>query len=163
MSAFLYHWPVNGLCRMCSTDFIDWRYIHSWLVFSTQLVNCCPHGRRNFTCVLLSPSLLSYLPVKTTFGGLVSLKFLGPWERVFRSFTDYGKTSLSSYWRGEGGDIKTIKDVIPYISECCLSLSANSFNPWVLLSSTLWIRIRYAWSDTGPVPDLIPNPTLFTQ
>jgi hypothetical protein len=28
---------------LCLTDFIDWRYIHSWLVFSTQLVNCCPH------------------------------------------------------------------------------------------------------------------------
>ncbi len=33
---------------MCSTDFIDWRYIHSWLLFSTQLGNCCPHGRRNY-------------------------------------------------------------------------------------------------------------------
>ncbi len=33
------------------TDFIDWRYIHSWLVFSTQLVNWCPHGRSNYTCV----------------------------------------------------------------------------------------------------------------
>jgi hypothetical protein len=27
---------------MCLTDFTDWRYIHSWLVFSTQLGNCCP-------------------------------------------------------------------------------------------------------------------------
>jgi hypothetical protein len=27
---------------MCFTDFIDWKYIHSWLVFSTQLVKCCP-------------------------------------------------------------------------------------------------------------------------
>jgi len=49
----------NPICRLffkidlltdfeafCLTDFIDWRYIHSWLVFSTQLVNCCPHGRR---------------------------------------------------------------------------------------------------------------------
>ncbi len=38
---------VNGLCDMCLADFIDWRQhtlIHSWLVFSTQLVNCCPHG-----------------------------------------------------------------------------------------------------------------------
>ncbi len=35
------------------TDFIDWRYIHLLLAFSTQLVNCCPHGRRNHTCVLL--------------------------------------------------------------------------------------------------------------
>ncbi len=38
---------------LCLTDLIDWRYIHSWLVFSTHLVNCCPQGRRNYTCVLL--------------------------------------------------------------------------------------------------------------
>ncbi len=30
---------------MCLKDFIDWRYIHSWLVFSTQPVNCYPNGR----------------------------------------------------------------------------------------------------------------------
>jgi hypothetical protein len=42
------------------TDFIDWRYIHSWLAFSTQLVNC---GRRNYTCVLLPLYLLSDLPL----------------------------------------------------------------------------------------------------
>ncbi len=42
-------------------DFIDSRYIHSWLVFSTQLVNCCPHGWRNYTCVLLPLYLLSDL------------------------------------------------------------------------------------------------------
>ncbi len=38
------------------------RYIPSWLVFSTELVNCCPHGRRNYTCVLLPLDLLSDLP-----------------------------------------------------------------------------------------------------
>jgi hypothetical protein len=27
---------------LCLTDFIDWRYIHSWLVFSTQLMNVAP-------------------------------------------------------------------------------------------------------------------------
>ncbi len=54
--------PVNGLCGMCFTDFIDCRYIHSWLVFSNRLVNCCPHGRRNYTCVLLPLYLLSDLP-----------------------------------------------------------------------------------------------------
>jgi hypothetical protein len=32
-----------------------------WLVFSTQLVSCCPHGRRNYTCVLLPLYLLSDL------------------------------------------------------------------------------------------------------
>ncbi len=36
--------------------------VHSWLVFSTMLVNCCPNGRRNYTCVLLPLYLLSDLP-----------------------------------------------------------------------------------------------------
>ncbi len=31
-------------------------------MFSTQLVNCCPHGRRNYNCILLPLSLLSDLP-----------------------------------------------------------------------------------------------------
>ncbi len=30
------------------SDFLDWRCINSWFVFSAQLVNCCPHGRRNY-------------------------------------------------------------------------------------------------------------------
>jgi hypothetical protein len=47
---------------MCLTYFIDWKYIHSWLVFLTLLVNCCPHERRNYTCVLLPLYLLSDLP-----------------------------------------------------------------------------------------------------
>jgi hypothetical protein len=58
---------LKGFAALPLTDFIDWRYIHSWLVFSTQLVNCCPHRRRNYTCVL-SPlyhlsDLLSTLPL----------------------------------------------------------------------------------------------------
>jgi hypothetical protein len=47
---------------MCLTDCIDWRYLQSWLVFSTQLVNCCPHGRSTYTRVLLPLYLLSDLP-----------------------------------------------------------------------------------------------------
>ncbi len=42
---------LSNFAAFCLTAFIDWRYIHSWFVFSTQLVNCCPHGRRNYTCV----------------------------------------------------------------------------------------------------------------
>jgi hypothetical protein len=43
MSAFPSNWPVNKLCGMCLTDFkIDWRYIHSWFVFLTQLLNGTP-------------------------------------------------------------------------------------------------------------------------
>ncbi len=53
MSAFLSVDLLTDFAAFCLTDFIDWRYIHSWFVFLTQLVNCCPHGRRNYTCVLL--------------------------------------------------------------------------------------------------------------
>jgi hypothetical protein len=49
MSAFLSVDLLTDFAAFCLTDFIDWRYIHSWFVFSTQLVNCCPHGRRNYT------------------------------------------------------------------------------------------------------------------
>jgi hypothetical protein len=48
MSAFLSVDLLTEFAAFCLTDFIDWRYIHSWFVFSTQLVNCCPHGRRNY-------------------------------------------------------------------------------------------------------------------
>ncbi len=48
MSAFLSVDLLTDFTAFCLTDFIDWRYIHSWFVFSTQLVNCCPHGRRNY-------------------------------------------------------------------------------------------------------------------
>ncbi len=67
---FSFSWPVNRICGIIFNRFIDWRYIHSWFVFSIQLVNCCPHGRRNYTCVLL--------PLYCTLS-LTSLKFLRPW------------------------------------------------------------------------------------
>jgi hypothetical protein len=44
MSAFLSVDLLTDFSAFCLTDFIDWRYIHSWFVFSTQLMNCCPHG-----------------------------------------------------------------------------------------------------------------------
>jgi hypothetical protein len=47
MSAFLSVDLLTDFAAFCLTDFIDWRYIH-WFVFLTQLVNCCPHGRRNY-------------------------------------------------------------------------------------------------------------------
>jgi hypothetical protein len=48
MSAFLSVDLLTEFVAFCLTDFIDWRSIHSWCVFSTQLVNCCPHGWRNY-------------------------------------------------------------------------------------------------------------------
>jgi hypothetical protein len=53
MSAFLSVELLTDFAAFCLRDFIDWKYIHPWFVFSTQLVNCCPHGQRNYTCVLL--------------------------------------------------------------------------------------------------------------
>jgi hypothetical protein len=55
MSPFLSVDLLTDFAAFCLTDFIDWRYTHSWFVFSTQLVNCCPPWMgRNYTCVLLS-------------------------------------------------------------------------------------------------------------
>ncbi len=46
---------------LCLTDFVDWRYIHSWMVFSTQLVNTVALMDKG-TTVLLPLYLLSDLP-----------------------------------------------------------------------------------------------------
>jgi hypothetical protein len=62
MSAFFKIDLFADFAALGLTDFIDWRYIHSWLLFSTHLVNCCPHGRRNYTFVLLALYHLSDLP-----------------------------------------------------------------------------------------------------
>jgi hypothetical protein len=48
MSTFLSVDLLTEFAAFCFTDFIDWRYINSWFVFSNQLVNCCPHGRMNY-------------------------------------------------------------------------------------------------------------------
>jgi hypothetical protein len=62
MSAFLSVDLITDFAAFCVTDFIDWRYTHSWFVFSTQIVNCCPPWMgRNYTCVLLSVAPLLYL------------------------------------------------------------------------------------------------------
>jgi hypothetical protein len=52
-SAFLSVDLLTDFAAFCLTDFIDWRCIHSLFVFLTQLMNCCPHRLRNYTCVLL--------------------------------------------------------------------------------------------------------------
>ncbi len=53
---------LTEFAALCLTDFIDLRYSHSWLVFSIQLVDCYPEGRRNYTCELFPLSRLSDLP-----------------------------------------------------------------------------------------------------
>ncbi len=62
MSAFLPVDLLTDFAAFCLTGFIDWRYTHTWFVFSTQLVNCYPPWMgRNYTCVLLSVAPLLYL------------------------------------------------------------------------------------------------------
>ncbi len=53
---------LTDFAALCLTDFIDWRYIHWWLVFSTQLVNLHPQSREgksrdseNFSALWLPP------------------------------------------------------------------------------------------------------------
>jgi hypothetical protein len=62
------------------TDFIDRRYIPSWLVFSTQLVNCCPHRWMNYTCEPLY--LLSDLtpPPQTKYTAYTDSVWLWGWH-----------------------------------------------------------------------------------
>jgi hypothetical protein len=43
MSAFLSVDLLTDVAAFCLTDFIDWRYIHSWFVFLAEFVNCFPH------------------------------------------------------------------------------------------------------------------------
>ncbi len=56
MSAFLSVDLLTDFAAFCLTDFIDWRYTHSWFVFSTQLVNCCPPMHEGTILVYCCPS-----------------------------------------------------------------------------------------------------------
>ncbi len=71
MSAFLKNRPVNGLCGIVLNRFyrleIRSLMVCIWLVFSTQLVNCCPHGGRNYTCLLLPLYCTFSLTIDTLF------------------------------------------------------------------------------------------------
>jgi hypothetical protein len=76
MSAFFKIDLFADFAALGLTDFIDWRYIHSWLVFSTQLVNCCSLGR-TYTFVLLAFYHLSNLPPSQTMHSIYSSVWLG--------------------------------------------------------------------------------------
>ncbi len=47
---------LTDFAALWLTDFIDLRFIHSWLVFSTQPVNCCPtdEGTIQYLCTVSS-------------------------------------------------------------------------------------------------------------
>ncbi len=97
MSAFLSVDLLTDIAAFCVTDFIDWRYIHSWFVFFTQLVNCCPHGRRNYTllvycCPSTVPSLCTVYTDSVWLwgGGVGGVKmYCGPYSAgVLHSVSD---------------------------------------------------------------------------
>ncbi len=81
---------LTDFAALCLTDFIDWRYIHSWFVFSTQLVNSCTHGLKElYLCTVAPlPSLWSPLP-------------LPPSQTKCTVYT-----SSMCGWGGGGGDVK---------------------------------------------------------
>jgi hypothetical protein len=95
ISAFLSVDLLTEFAAFCLTDFIDWRYIHSWFVFSTQLVNCCPQGRRNYCAFSLTsfplppfPMYSIYRQCVTVGGGGVEM-YCGPYSAgVLRSVSD---------------------------------------------------------------------------
>ncbi len=64
MSAFLSIDLLTDFAAFYFTDFIDWRYTHSWFVFSTQLVNYCPLWMKELYLCTAAPLLylLSDLP-----------------------------------------------------------------------------------------------------
>jgi hypothetical protein len=53
MSPFLKIDLLTDFAALCLTDFIDWRYIHSVVCIFDPACELLPHGRRNYTCVLL--------------------------------------------------------------------------------------------------------------
>jgi hypothetical protein len=123
MSAFLSLDLLTDFAAFCLTDFIDWRYIHSWFVFSTQLVNCCPHGRRNYTCVLL--------PLYCTFS--LTSSPLSP----FLMYSKYMQTlcDCGGGWGGGGveiycgpysaGVLHSVSDQIQNLQNCFTSPNKN--------------------------------------
>ncbi len=57
MSAFLSVDLLTDFAAFCLTDFIDWRYIHSWFEFFDRACELLPPWKKEqlyFTCILLS-------------------------------------------------------------------------------------------------------------
>ncbi len=100
---------LMDFAALCWTDFIGWKYIiQSWVVFSTQLVNCCHHGRRNYTCVLLPPTFsltsppfplpkvnIQYQTVRAREGGGGVLSCVG--DHILQEFTTLFLTKHKPY------------------------------------------------------------------
>ncbi len=94
MSAFLSVDLLTDFAAFCLTGFIDWRCIHSWFVFSTQLVNCCPHGRRKYnllvywcTSASTGPSLWPPSPSPPSL--YVQCVTVGGWGGVLKCTVDH--------------------------------------------------------------------------
>ncbi len=155
---------LTDFAALCLTDFIDWSYIHLSLVFSTQFVNCCPHGRRNYTCVLLPLYLLSDLPppplprlsVQYTQTG-VAVGGVGVLKCVLcRSFTrcfrpDSEPTKLLHTPQAKW-PVKTTKFLHPCVNCSYLAVrcKCNIFSEGVEICN-LWWRRRERDEISGPV------------
>jgi len=99
MSAFLSVDLLTDFAALCLTDFIDWRYIHSWFVFSAQLVNCCPPWMKELYLCTAAPLLyllsdllpppplpnVQYIQIVCDCGGGVEM-YCGPYSAVYTLF-----------------------------------------------------------------------------
>jgi hypothetical protein len=111
MSAFLSVDLLTDFAAFCLTDFIDWRYIHSWFVFSTQLVNCCPHGPRNSTCALL--------PLYCTFSLTSSPLPPFPMYSICRQCVTVGEGGVEMYCGPySGGVLHSVSNQIQNLRNC---------------------------------------------
>ncbi len=127
MSAFLSVDLLTDFAVFCLTDFIDWRYIHTWFVFSTQLVNCCPHGRRNYGILYLCTvaPLLYLLSDLLPPPPLPNVQYC-----IYRPDTD-------SVWLWGGGGWEVLKCTVDHILQEFYTLFLTRFKTYKIASRPL--------------------------
>jgi hypothetical protein len=69
--------PVKGLCGMCLSEFIDWRYNQSCWYFRPSFVNCCPSNLLSGLTLPPSPSLFHCIIVEYIQTVCVAVRGLG--------------------------------------------------------------------------------------
>ncbi len=98
MSAFLSVDLLTDFAAFCLTDFIDWRYIHSWFVFFDPACELLPPWTKDYTCVLL--------PLNGTFS--LTSSPLPPFPMYSILYTD-------SVWLWGGGGVGVLKCTVDHI------------------------------------------------
>ena len=118
MSAFLSVDLLTDFAAFCLKDFIDWRYIHSWFVFSTQLGSCCPHVPRTYTCLLL--------PLYCTFSLTSSPLPPFPMYSIYRQCVTVGVGGVKMYCGPySAGVLHSVSNEIQNLQNCFTTPNKN--------------------------------------